>query len=297
MSSKLKTNLKVAIQRLKLLQKKKTENARKYTKEIADYLQINKFDRARIKVEYIIREDYIVEGMEIVEMYCDLLLARFGLVESMKELDLGLYECVASLLWVAPRLESECNELRVISDELERKYGKEFCQMCRSNRNDKVNERLMIKMSEQAPGDLLVEKYLVEIAKSHNVPYKPTPEIAVRDPDFFYAALEKNDKNNRNNGPGGSGSGNSGSGGFSEPPVAAKNIYPTNQQVSYIGFNQAPPVQRLKPAEKPVVSTPNVDDFNFPAVPTSTPDVTSNQTFQNNDYDDLTARFERLKKK
>jgi hypothetical protein len=28
--------------------------------------------------------DYMVEGMEIVEMYCDLLLARFGLVESMK---------------------------------------------------------------------------------------------------------------------------------------------------------------------------------------------------------------------
>jgi vacuolar protein sorting-associated protein IST1 len=26
----------------------------------------------------------MIEGMEIVEMYCDLLLARFGLVESMK---------------------------------------------------------------------------------------------------------------------------------------------------------------------------------------------------------------------
>jgi vacuolar protein sorting-associated protein IST1 len=54
--SKLKTNLKVAIQRLKLLEKKKTENARKYTKEIADYIQSGKIDRARIKVEHIIRE-------------------------------------------------------------------------------------------------------------------------------------------------------------------------------------------------------------------------------------------------
>ncbi len=44
----------------------------------------DKIDRARIKVEHIIREDYSVEGMEIVEMYCDLLLARFGLVQSMK---------------------------------------------------------------------------------------------------------------------------------------------------------------------------------------------------------------------
>jgi hypothetical protein len=44
----------------------------------------DKYDRARIKVEHIIREDYLVEAMEIVEMYCDLLLARFGLLESMK---------------------------------------------------------------------------------------------------------------------------------------------------------------------------------------------------------------------
>jgi vacuolar protein sorting-associated protein IST1 len=37
-----------------------------------------------VKVEHIIREDYLVEAMEILEMYCDLLLARFGLIETMK---------------------------------------------------------------------------------------------------------------------------------------------------------------------------------------------------------------------
>ena len=37
-----------------------------------------------LQVEHIIREDYIVEAMEVVELYCDLLLARFGLIESMK---------------------------------------------------------------------------------------------------------------------------------------------------------------------------------------------------------------------
>lgn len=45
---------------------------------------LDKYDRARIKVEHIIREDYTVEGMEIIEMYNDLLLARFGLLETMK---------------------------------------------------------------------------------------------------------------------------------------------------------------------------------------------------------------------
>ncbi len=56
----------------------------KSRKEIADYLAINKADRARIRVEHIIREDNYVEAMEMLEMFCDLLLGRFGLIEKMK---------------------------------------------------------------------------------------------------------------------------------------------------------------------------------------------------------------------
>ena len=101
---KLKTNLKLAIQRLKLLEKKKSiqnhtwkrlfnvpnrfvclaELSLKSRKEIADYLAINKADRARIRVEHIIREDNYVEAMEMLEMFCDLLIGRFGLIEKMK---------------------------------------------------------------------------------------------------------------------------------------------------------------------------------------------------------------------
>lgn len=46
--------------------------------------------------------------MEIVEMYCDLLLARFGLVSQMKDLDEGIAEAVSSIIWVAPRLQTDC---------------------------------------------------------------------------------------------------------------------------------------------------------------------------------------------
>lgn len=57
-------------------------------------------------------EDYLVEAMEIVEMFCDLLLARFGLLTQMKELDSGIAEQVSSLIWVAPRLQSDVEELK-----------------------------------------------------------------------------------------------------------------------------------------------------------------------------------------
>ena len=62
-----------------MLEKKKTELALKQRKEIADYIQGGKTERAKIRVEHIIREDYLVEAMEVVEMYCDLLLARYDI--------------------------------------------------------------------------------------------------------------------------------------------------------------------------------------------------------------------------
>jgi len=168
---KLTTNLRLSINRLKLLEKKKTEMAVKARREIADYLIAGKEDRARIRVEHIIREDYIVEAMELIEMYCDLLLARMGLIQSTKEMDEGLEEPISSIIWATPRLQSEVQELVVVSEQLSLKYGQEFAQSCRANALQIVNEKLIHKLSVQAPPRRLVERYMVEIAKSYNVAY------------------------------------------------------------------------------------------------------------------------------
>lgn len=53
--TKLKTNLRLAVNRLKLLEKKKSEIAQKSRKEIADYIANGKVERAKIRVECIIR--------------------------------------------------------------------------------------------------------------------------------------------------------------------------------------------------------------------------------------------------
>nr|CAG4650484.1 EOG090X0DNH [Sida crystallina] len=175
--SKLKTNLRLAVNRLKLLEKKKTELALKARKEIADYISAGKAERAKIRVEQIIREDYIVEAMELLEMYCDLLLARFGLIQQMKTLDEGLAEAISSLIWVAPRMQADVAELKIIADQLGVKYGKPYSLACRDNGIGTVAPKLMHKLSVQAPPKILVEKYLIEIAKNYNVPYEPDPQV------------------------------------------------------------------------------------------------------------------------
>ncbi|KAK4003203.1 IST1 homolog [Daphnia magna] len=175
--SKLKTNLRLAVNRLKLLEKKNTELALKARKEIADYIAAGKAERAKIRVEQIIREDYLVEAMEILEMYCDLLLARFGLVQQMKTLDEGLAEAISSLIWVAPRMQADVAELKIIAEQLGIKYGKPYSLACRDNAIGTVAPKLMHKLSVQAPPKILVEKYLIEIAKNYNVFYEPDPQI------------------------------------------------------------------------------------------------------------------------
>ncbi|KAG5849313.1 hypothetical protein ANANG_G00108890 [Anguilla anguilla] len=172
-AERLRVNLRLVINRLKLLEKKKTELAQKARKEIADYLSSGKDERARIRVEHIIREDYLVEAMEILELYCDLLLTRFGLIQSMKELDPGLQEAVSTLIWAAPRLQAEVSELKIVSDQLCAKYSKEYGKLCRTNQIGTVNDRLMHKLGVEAPPKILVERYLIEIAKNYNVPYEP----------------------------------------------------------------------------------------------------------------------------
>lgn len=118
-------------------------------------------ERAKIRVEHIIREDYLVEAMEIVEMLCDLLLARFGMIQQMKTLDDGLEEAVASLIWVAPRMSTDVKELKVIADLFTDKYGKQFAQASKENSLKTVNEKLMLKLGVQAPPKILIEKYLI----------------------------------------------------------------------------------------------------------------------------------------
>ncbi|CAI5452080.1 unnamed protein product [Caenorhabditis angaria] len=181
---KLKTNLRLAINRLQLLGKKKTEMAMKARTEIADYISANKPDRARIRVEHIIREDYVVEAFEILEMYCDLLLARFGLIEQMKTLDDGIAEAVISILWAAPRLATDISEFKTISDQLTVKYGKPFAEAARANQLEfpaKVNPKLVAKLSAAAPPKLLVERYLIEIASAAQIAFTPDPDVMRED--------------------------------------------------------------------------------------------------------------------
>ncbi|XP_058531064.1 IST1 homolog isoform X2 [Ochotona princeps] len=329
-AERLRVNLRLVINRLKLLEKKKTELAQKARKEIADYLAAGKDERARIRVEHIIREDYLVEAMEILELYCDLLLARFGLIQSMKELDSGLAESVSTLIWAAPRLQSEVAELKIVADQLCAKYSKEYGKLCRTNQIGTVNDRLMHKLSVEAPPKILVERYLIEIAKNYNVPYEPDSVVMAEAPpgvetDLIDVGFTDDVKKG---GPGRGGGG----GGFTTPVGGPDGTLPMpmpmpmpmpnpNPPFSYplpqgpvddinAASKNVPSAQIVGPGPKPEPSTKppsrpveSYDNFVLPELP-SVPDTlpaasagANTSASEDIDFDDLSRRFEELKKK
>ncbi|XP_038609404.1 IST1 homolog isoform X3 [Tachyglossus aculeatus] len=325
-AERLRVNLRLVINRLKLLEKKKTELAQKARKEIADYLAAGKDERARIRVEHIIREDYLVEAMEILELYCDLLLARFGLIQSMKELDSGLAESVSTLIWAAPRLQSEVAELKIVADQLCAKYSKEYGKLCRTNQIGTVNDRLMHKLSVEAPPKILVERYLIEIAKNYNVPYEPDSVVMAEAPvgveaDLIDVGFTDDVKKS------GHGRGGGGGGGFTAPLGPDGTVpMPMPMPSPNSSFSYPPPkgpvddlnpdknvsssAQIVGPGPKPEASAKpvprpvdNYDNFvlpELPSVPDTLPTASTGphtSASEDIDFDDLSRRFEELKKK
>jgi len=76
-----------------------------------------------------------------------------------------LEEQISTIIWVTPRLQSDVQELKIISDQFYLKYGREFGVACQSNSLSNVNEKVMEKLSIKAPPKRLVEQYLVYFNK------------------------------------------------------------------------------------------------------------------------------------
>ncbi|KAL2157517.1 hypothetical protein VTH06DRAFT_6068 [Thermothelomyces fergusii] len=168
---KIKVQLKLAIARLRMVQKRDEALSRTQRRAMATLLEQGKVESARIRVENIIRSDITTELHEMLELYCELLLARAGLLESSPTCDPGLEEAVKSIIYAAPK--TEIKELLAVRALLADKFGKEFVLQAMENRDGRVSERVVRKLSVAPPREELVQGYLEEIAKAYGVDWPP----------------------------------------------------------------------------------------------------------------------------
>ena len=126
-ANKLKPHLKMAEHRLNILNSKKTNLIKQQKREIAHLLRDGKEEKARIRVEHLIRQDFTIEAYELIGLLCELLYERVALVKAEKECPPDMKEAMCTLIWASVRCEVP--ELKEVSIQLELKCGpaSRFC--------------------------------------------------------------------------------------------------------------------------------------------------------------------------
>lgn len=153
---------------------KKAAALRKERREVSELLKIRKYDKARIRVESIIRKENDIEAgevcvclclsvfpppclcsvflcvlslplsllpLQVVELMCDLLHERAPLMKAEKSCPMDLVESVSTLIWAAHRMPIP--ELATVRKQLTKNYGKDFASGAATGTNGKVNTKVM----------------------------------------------------------------------------------------------------------------------------------------------------------
>ncbi|KAL7412476.1 regulator of Vps4 activity in the MVB pathway-domain-containing protein [Mrakia frigida] len=185
-----KVQLKLSIQRLQLLQDKKTALTKQTRRDIADLLSKSKLETARVRCEVVIGDEITVELLELLALYSELLLARFALLENSPatEPDEGIKEAVCSLIFAAPR--TEVRELQVLRDVLVHRFSRDFALSAIENRDSCVNERVAKKLAIFRPPPTLIDAYLDEIARTYGVKWRATVVVEGEVPGVLDASGE-----------------------------------------------------------------------------------------------------------
>jgi vacuolar protein sorting-associated protein IST1 len=138
--------LRMAINRMRLLKSKSTERSNQAKKEIADMLAHDKERLARIRVQAVIFDDYLVEAYNMVELYCETVATRIDLINTTRLCPPDMRMAVCSLIFAAPKLG--CDELLKSREYFLSKYGVSFPCECVDNRC--INPKVGANVCERA---------------------------------------------------------------------------------------------------------------------------------------------------
>lgn len=171
----------MAVHRFQMASNKKAALLKQNMREVAVLLAEDppREEKARIKAEALIRDDYMIEAYDILSLNCDLLSERIKLIQHSKECPPDLISCISTLIYAAPRVDIP--ELVTIRQQFKAKYGKQFDENAMNNAGGILNERVVTKLSVQPPAAFLVQTYLETICERFEVEWSPTFKLSAKD--------------------------------------------------------------------------------------------------------------------
>ncbi|OJJ50019.1 hypothetical protein ASPZODRAFT_58648, partial [Penicilliopsis zonata CBS 506.65] len=327
--TKLISTLRLLIPRLRLLQKKDTASSVVQRRELSALLEEGRDASARIRVENVIATDIAVEVMEMVELYCELLLARANVLDQIafgekgarartrareeagardaveEYMDTALDEAALSVMYAWSRFPHDVRELTMLRTQLAERYGKEFLLLAQENKADiRVPERLVKGLRIQPPAPELVELYLREIAKAYGVAWPKEEwdaEKAKREAEGILKSLDIDDDHDDHD--------NNRGGDELLPPSTPSRSRPSITEMRRASeadeLSKATPPRTIEPGRSPVSVAPPGPRSDNPSprvkLPGSTPEDTVGPRARRSsagipEVDELTRRFAQLRR-
>jgi vacuolar protein sorting-associated protein IST1 len=143
-----------------------------FSLQIAKLLELGKEEKARIRAEHLIREDFTMEALEIIQLLCELVHERCKHLVHEKECPADLLGAVATLIYSARRVD--VSELDIVHRQLIKKYGTKFAEEVTREDGGAVNPRIIEKLAVRPPSAEAVVEYLKRIAAEFNIEWTPT---------------------------------------------------------------------------------------------------------------------------
>lgn len=171
----------MSVGRLEMIKNKKTALLKNNMRDVALMLNDNppKEEKASIRAEALIRDDNLIEALEILQLQCELLYERIKLLELTKDCPNDLLTVVGTIMWSTKRID-QIPEMNLIYTQLVSKYGKTFEKNVLNNTNQLyVNERVATKLSFQPPASYLIQVYLEKICELYDVEWKPSTNYSM----------------------------------------------------------------------------------------------------------------------
>jgi vacuolar protein sorting-associated protein IST1 len=297
-----KVLLKSALIRLKLRKNKREEAITRQKAEISKFVKEGKDELARIRVEQIIKDTDVNEACDLLAIFIEKLQMRIELIDISGGCPEDMLECVHTIIYASP-LISEITELTKITEQLSLKYGQDVVRDIILKGSPFVNAQVQHKLAVRTPEAFLVQQYLVSLG----VPSSDMPEFSTppSSPNHF-----------------------TGGGGVQNSETPSHHHHHHATQQPHNGFppqvpqfpsppqtpqpNNLPTPQFPSPPQTPGTPlhpgapytapySPPPHQFSFPdAPPNMKPETGNTMTPEDKtamDLDDLTARFEALKKR
>jgi Regulator of Vps4 activity in the MVB pathway len=171
----------MAVSRIQIASNKKSALLKQNMREIAVMLTEDppKEEKAKIRAEAIIRDDNMIEALEILQLECELLHERIKLLQYSKECPADLVSVVSTVMWASHRVDIP--ELLMVRKQFRAKYGKQFDDNAINNVGGVLNERVVAKLSIHPPAAYLVQTYLEKICLQHEVDWTPKVKLSTNE--------------------------------------------------------------------------------------------------------------------